>query len=119
MRVTCPIETLRATRRSLEFGRYALLHADGRALIHGWRERAGEKEAEASFESFIYLWIAFNSWAACVTGNDADHEWQRALTADPFLNDVFDEQLSRSTSASDAAQRFAALWPIFRVSKLH
>jgi hypothetical protein len=32
---------------------------------------------------------------------------------------VFDEQLSRSTSASDAAQRFAALWPIFRVSKLH
>jgi hypothetical protein len=54
-----------------------------------------------------------------VTGNDADHEWQRALTADPFLNDVFDEQLSRSTSASDAAQRFAALWPIFRVSKLH
>jgi hypothetical protein len=25
---------------------------------------------------------------------DADHQWQRALTADPFLNDVFDEQMS-------------------------
>jgi hypothetical protein len=41
--VTCPIESLRATRRSLEFGRYERLHSDGRALIRGWRERAGEK----------------------------------------------------------------------------
>jgi hypothetical protein len=116
--VTCPIESLRATRRSLEFGRYERLHPDGRALIRGWRERAGEKDGEASFESFIYLWIAFNSWAACVSGSDADHQWQRALTADPFLNDVFDEQMSRSTREADATRRFAALWPIFRVSKL-
>jgi hypothetical protein len=116
--VTCPIEDIRRDPRPLERGRYDDLHPDGRALIRGWRDRAGECRADESFESFIYLWFAFNSWAACVTGSDADHEWQRGLIADPTLNDLFDEQVSSRTRTADAVRRFAALWPIFRVSKL-
>ena len=53
-----------------------------------------------------------------MTGSDADHEWQRGLIADPTLNDLFDEQVSSRTRTADAVRRFAALWPIFRVSKL-
>lgn len=109
---------MRGSPSRLEFDRYERLHPDGRALIHGWRERASDVAAEQNFESFIYLWIAFNSWAACVTGLDADAAWQRALIADPSLNDLFDEQLSRATRTADSARRFAALWPIFHVAKL-
>lgn len=115
--VTCPFEDVRRDPRSLERGRYDYLHPDGRALIRGWRDRAEEGGPDANFESFIYLWIAFNSWAACVTGSDADHEWQRRLIADPTLNELFDEQSNRTPTA-DSVRRFAALWPIFRVSKL-
>ena len=49
---------------------------------------------------------------------DADHDWQRALTADPTVNDLFDVQLSRDTRTAEAVRQFAAVWPIFRVSKL-
>jgi hypothetical protein len=116
--MTCPIEVLRRSPRSVDLSRYHYLHSDGRALIQGWRTREVGPGPDASFESFIYLWIAFNSWASCVTGNDADHEWQRALTADPELNDLFDAQLSGGTRTAASARQFAALWPIFRVSKL-
>lgn len=53
-----------------------------------------------------------------MTGSDADHEWQRRLIADPTLNELFDEQVSSQTRTADSVRRFAALWPIFRVSKL-
>ncbi len=88
--MSCAISDLAATRRPLEFSLYARLHRDGQALIRGWLERAIRGQpGVADFESFIYLWIAFNGWAACVTGKDADREWQRALVADPDLNDRF------------------------------
>jgi hypothetical protein len=118
--VSCAISDLAATRRPVDFGRYATLHRDGRELIRGWLERAARGEAGiADFESFIYLWIAFNGWAACVTGKDADREWQRALVADPDLNERFAQLVAEPTTrTAEAAHRFSALWPIFRVSEL-
>jgi hypothetical protein len=116
--MTCQIEAVRREPRVLELRRYADLHPDGRALISGWRERAAAGGPDGSFEAFIYLWIAFNSWATCVTGSDADHEWQRGLVADPALNELFEHQMSTPMRTADSARRFAALWPIFRVSKL-
>lgn len=69
--MACEIQQLTATPRPLDFGRYHALHDDGRRLIRGWLERARTGE-DGDFASFIYLWIAFNGWAACVTGADAD-----------------------------------------------
>jgi hypothetical protein len=116
--VTCPIAEVRGSSSSVEVERYERLHPDGRALIQGWRDRAIDRGSVARFEAFIYLWIAFNSWAACVTGTDADHDWQRALIADPAVNVMFDQQVSGPTRTAESARRFATLWPIFRVSKL-
>ncbi len=118
--VTCAISDLAATRRPIDFGRYASLHRDGRELIRGWLERAARRRPGGpDFESFIYLWIAFNGWAACVTGKDADREWQRALVADPDLNNRFVRLVAESTTrTAEAARRFSALWPIFRVAEL-
>src|SRR2546421_1190490 len=70
--------------------RFETLHHDGRALVQGWRERAASSREGDAFEAFIYLWIAFNSWAACVTGSDGDREWQDKLVTDPALNDLTD-----------------------------
>lgn len=114
--MTCSLAKLAATRRPLEFGRYAALHEDGRRLIKGWREQS--RAGEGDFESFIYLWIAFNAWAACVTGKDDDRDWQRALVAEPTLNDLFDRLVAEPTATAAATRRFAALWPIFRVAEL-
>lgn len=55
--MTCPIEDVRRDPRSLERGRYEYLHPDGRALVRGWRDRAGQGGADGSFESFIYLLV--------------------------------------------------------------
>lgn len=62
--------------------------------------------------------IAFNGWAACVTGEDSDREWQRALTADPDLSASFDGLVGSQTATASAARRFAELWPIFKVAEL-
>jgi hypothetical protein len=116
--MSCAISDLAATRRPVDFGRYATLHRDGRELIQGWLERAARGEAAvADFESFIYLWIAFNGWAACVTGKDADREWQRALRSRSRLNERFAQLLAEPTTrTAEAAHRISALWPIFPVA---
>jgi hypothetical protein len=115
----CRISDLRATRKPVELGRFDRLHDDGKRLIRGWLERAarGQRE-EPDFASFIYLWIAFNGWAACVTGKDGDRAWQDALIADPELNDRFDDLVGGVSPAATAARQFAELWPVFRVSDL-
>jgi hypothetical protein len=116
----CELTDLAATGRPVQIERYDRLHRDGRKLIQDWLERAIARGhgAESSFEAFIYLWIAFNGWAACVTGKDADREWQRALIADPNLNEQFDRLASKETATRAAAHGFAELWPIFRVADL-
>ena len=115
----CRLADVAAKRQPVDFDRYGRLHDDGKALIRGWLERAvaGPRD-EPDFESFIYLWIAFNGWAACVTGEDADHAWRDGLAADPELNDLFAELVAEPTPTAAAAGRFAELWPIFRVSDL-
>jgi hypothetical protein len=118
--MSCALEAIVASRHQLDAGRYRALHPDGRALIQGWLTRAREGAAANTdaFEPFVYLWIAFNGWAACVTGKDADHEWRRALIADPSLTGAFERAVAEATPAGAAARRFAQLWPIFKVAEL-
>ena len=115
--MTCISENARPVPRA-DFRRYDNLHNDGKELIRDWRDRAAASGAEDRFESFIYLWIAFNSWAACVTERDGDRDWLGGLVADPTLNQMFDEQVSSATQTAEYARQFAKLWPIFRASEL-
>jgi hypothetical protein len=107
-------------RNSASPNRFAILHFDGRHLIQGWYERARAAHGKGgdSFEPFIYLWIAFNGWAACVTGRDHDPEWQKALARDERLRTDFEAIMARSEAFEIAAREFAAWWPIFRVDEL-
>ncbi len=93
-----------------------MLHRDGRRLIGDWYQR-GADNADP-FESFIYLWIGLNGWAACVSGHDADTRWRDALVSSASLNDRFAGLVATATETARAAHEFATLWPIFRVDEL-
>ena len=102
--------------------RYETLHQDGRQLIQGWFERAAENRdcpPDESFEPFIFLWIALNAWASCVTLRDTDRAWRDALGSDRMLSERFSALVAEpATRTSSAARAFSALWPIFSVVDL-
>jgi hypothetical protein len=97
---------------------YYKVHHGVRRLIRGWLAKGLEQDDEGAFESFIYLWIGFNAWAACVTHKDRDKEMVNALALDERLNDEFASLLDQSPELGTAAGAFHELWPIFRVQEL-
>jgi len=121
--VTCH-ELVRSRRlaRRVRLSRYRELHPDGRELISGWFERAWymrDCEAEDSFEPFIFTWIAFNGWAACVTGLDRDRDWIDALMLSSTICDDFARLVAdRESAVSIHANEFRQLWPIFKAQSI-
>jgi hypothetical protein len=73
----------------------------GHSLISSWLQRVWEKREcppHESFEPFIYTWISFNGWAACVTGLDRDRQWLDALLVCPEVADDLERLVSDATS---------------------
>ncbi len=107
-------------RANLE--RYNMLHSDGRHLISGWFARAWTMRdcpPEDSFEPFIFTWISFNGWAACVTELDRDRDWLDALMLSQQINDDFNRLVSIESSAvSRYAKEFYDFWPIFKAQEI-
>lgn len=119
--MSCNLSRRAGIREAIDLDRYWRLHDDGRNLIREWYEHAdggARGEKGDSFESFIYLWIAFNAWAACVTGEERDTAWRDALVEDRTLCTRFDELAAGDSQLAAAAGRFRALWPIFKVEEL-
>ncbi len=106
----------------VEIGRFQTLHDDGRRLIISWFERAlGYRDCvpEESFEPFIFAWLAFNAWAACVTEADKDAEWKYSLMVCPEINRHFDDLRSDQEGAlAGCVHEFAQQWPIFKAQEL-
>ena len=70
------------------------------------------------FERFIYLWIAFNGWAACVTEEDRDGRMIRCVANCPELRQRFLQQLDDRSQFRSEVTRFSSLWPIFKAQDL-
>jgi len=107
--------------KRVDFARYSDLHQAGRQLIAVWYSRAQEspRAPDDPFEAFIYLWIAFNGWASCVTGLEKDRDWIDALAMHPDLNSRFGELVADSDSTVRATARtFFGLLPVFKASAL-
>jgi len=75
----------------------------------GWQMR--DADAQNCFEPFILTWIALNAWGECVTGEERDQIWVRALARDKSLNQVFSDYLNGAVQ-QPAADRFRSRWPI-------
>jgi hypothetical protein len=119
--VECDLEREAGTRRTVFRERYLNLHADGRVLMHDWFRRGSLSSPTHSdpFEAFIFLWIAFNAWASCVTGHDSDRQWLEALKADRDTAATFERLRADPASlVSRHLEDFSNLWPIFRVEEL-
>ena len=100
-----------------------MLHREGQRLIRRWfsqgiRSRPCGEDGNC-FEAFIFVWIAFNSWAAYVTDEDRDRLWKEKLSKSIVLQDAFDKLVNDKTSRlSTSAVEFAQWWPIFEVKDL-
>ena len=95
---------------------YHTLHPEGRHLIDGWFRRAWDQRdcaAAKSFEPFIFCWIAFNSWAACVTNVDQDRQIIERLAGDAMLSEVFADAVEQGHAFAGHAKAFQSFWPIF------
>src|SRR5262245_14612716 len=93
-----------------------------RNLIASWFERAWNcRDAcgEEVFEPFIYAWIAFNGWAACVTGLDRDSDYLKRLMRSASFCQRFQGLCALPTnSLAVHSAEFAKLWPIFEVKDM-
>ena len=105
-----------------EFSKYQHLHNDGRRLVTAWFGRAQEARQVGSddlFETFIYAWIAFNSWGSCVTKAETDNGMIKALSANRVLCQAFDNFAQQDSSLGDShVLAFHKVWPILSVQEL-
>jgi len=98
---------------------FFVLHHDGQHLIRSWFERAWFSHTENrgdDFESFIFLWIAFNGWASCVTGEDRDFRIIQILAASPRMNADFKSFID--SAAGRSFKGGLGMLPIFDVKGL-
>jgi len=118
----CPEIVLNRQLARVRFENFSQLHFEGKKLINGWFRRAWNEfqtTPNEIFEPFIFLWFAFNGWAACVTGRDRDSEIIEALAASPKINKDFDQILRDANSKLNSnATILSQLLPIFDVKTL-
>lgn len=101
--------------------RFRALHSDGRRLIKQWLDRSVSEQSSATgspFEAFIYLWIAFNGYASCVTEEEQDSEMIRKLGNCQETRDRFERAIVCDEFFRNSVERFSEHWPIFKVHKL-
>ncbi len=110
-----------SSNQVIQEGRLDFMHDQSRQLICGWLEKAIEKQdaaPEDSFEPFIYAWLSFNGWAACITNEDRDSCYMQKLIADARHQEQFLAMLKDDQVFIESASAFASMWPIFSVKKL-
>lgn len=90
---------------------------DRRAVVTSWREKASA--CGGSFERFIYRWMSFNGWVACVTGEERDGVMLDEFTSDKPATATFDALIRDSMKFREAVTGFAKLWPIFNAAHVY
>lgn len=106
---------------SVRHERFHALHPDGRQLIKQWLERSVSERRSpigSSFEAFIYLWIAFNGYASCVTEEEQDSKMIQKLGNCQETRDCFNRAIESDKFFRNSVEEFHAAWPIFKVHKL-
>lgn len=97
----------------MDFCRFDQLHDSGKALVRHWFEKAiDDSEPPDYFTKFVYLWMSFNGWLACVTGKDSERHMIDALCRDATLRHEFTDLLSDCPPFRKEVQAFAKQWPI-------
>lgn len=88
-----------------------------RNIVVGWKEKA--RAAHEPFESFMFAWLAFNGWGACVTAMDRDRDIVDSLSLNGDLCARFADMIAKSADAGQAASGFYEMWPFFSVTEMN
>ena len=116
----CPGTALTAPD-AVDLTHFTHLNSHGRRLIRGWLRRAVAREdgnQADSFEAFIFMWIAYNGWAACCTEEDADTLQNRLTASSEALRFRFQDLLERNARFAAGLTAFHSLWPIFNAREI-
>jgi hypothetical protein len=100
------------SRKRILFQKHWDDRGSGQRLVHDWFERGSQ--TEDPFESFIYVWFAFNGWAETVTEEERDFLWLEILGVEPRLRAEFQEAVDSDKSVREAVDGLHAFAPIFR-----
>ena len=98
----------------------AHLHPTGRNLVLNWFEKAWllkNCQDKDCFEPFIYCYISFNSWAACVTGEDKDWRMIREICNDDTCKSIYQKAI-QDPFVLEILSQFQSLWPIFKAQEI-
>lgn len=102
----------------LNFNNYTYLRGARNVVESLWARGFSGVEArpEDSFEPFIFTWIALNAWGECVSSEQTDAGWVRAVSCDVPLGTQFDALVNQSHSRlRQSLEEFVRFWPIPRV----
>jgi hypothetical protein len=117
------LQTRLQSGRILAVSRYNYdnLPFEGKRLIASWLTRSDRsfKRPGNNFEAFIFLWIAFNGWATCVTGGDRDIDVIEALAADPGIVNDFDCLFNKDAEFAKTVKELRDMMPIFDSKELY
>src|SRR5947208_1123452 len=102
----------------VDLDNYWRLPRETRNLISGWLKLADiklEGSESSCFEAFIFAWIAFNGWGACISNVDQDSGMILALKRDNVIATNFANLCSSDSRLNSYATHFSLYWPIFEV----
>lgn len=98
----------------LNIDRFRNLRAAENDLIHKWFRKAESQSRcrpEDAFEPFIYCWIAFNGWYACMFSLTTDRDCVMRVARDPDISIIF-KKLLEDAEFRKVADKFRQRWPI-------
>jgi len=90
------------------------IDTDRHGIIKSWLDYAATRDN--AFERFVFRWMSFNGWLACVTGEDRDSKMLSDFAADQTSVAMFDNLMTTSKDFKTAVVAFAKLWPIFNAA---
>lgn len=109
-------------KKTVEFWKYDVLDQNRRRLIKGWWKLANElnnKPKQNKFQSFVFAWLAFNSWGMCITEAKDDAIMIKSLGLSNDLNQKFEEIKAKENSKlALTTNQFIKFLPVFDVTEL-
>jgi hypothetical protein len=97
----------------LNFSAFSTLHPAGQETVSRFLEDA--RRTDNPITRFSYVWMSFNAWLNCVSGEVQDAKMIKAASTDPRMNDLFSEVREEDGEFRERINEFAEWWPIFSV----
>lgn len=90
------------------------IDTDRQKVIMSWLNTASNRDN--TFERFMFRWMSFNGWLACVTGEQRDAKMLSSFSSDNTAVTTFKHLMLTSPKFTEGVDAFVKLWPIFNAA---